>query len=205
MDTPKLLDEDLLEIVKHVHSTTPEYSVPHYIYKGTTVSESMIQVLDDILNMEVREDDTWICTFPKSGTHWSAEMVWLISNDLDYKGSEIPHLQRVPSLEVEHLLRHCSVAENDNEFHVDPKLFIDSINCVKTMKSPRFIKTHMPFHMLPLQIQQGAVKAKIIYVMRNPMDVCMSYLHMYQQWYNIEITYEDFADLFMQGGRKYGT
>ncbi|XP_054275897.1 luciferin sulfotransferase-like [Macrosteles quadrilineatus] len=203
MDTPTLLDEDLLKKVKSVYSTVAEDVLPRYRYKGTTVSENMLKVLDDILNMEVREDDTWICTYMKSGTHWSSEMVWLISNDLDYEGSKVSQLQRVPFLEFEHFLSHCPEPENASDFPMDPKLFLHSVDYVKTMKSPRFIKTHLPFQLLPLQIQQGTVNAKVIYVRRNPMDVFVSLFEMFRKTYNYEGIPDDFADLFLRGGLKY--
>ena len=40
-----------------------------------------------IKNMEVFEDDVWIITFPKCGTTWVQEMIWMIGNDLDYDSS----------------------------------------------------------------------------------------------------------------------
>jgi hypothetical protein len=39
----------------------------------------------DIYNFEARSDDVWICTYPRSGTTWTQEMIWLICNDLDYE------------------------------------------------------------------------------------------------------------------------
>lgn len=39
---------------------------------------------DRIRNLPVYEDDVWIVTFPKAGTTWTQEMVWLIDHDLDY-------------------------------------------------------------------------------------------------------------------------
>ena len=42
---------------------------------------------EKIKNMEVFEDDIWIVTFPKCGTTWVQEMIWMIGNDLDYETS----------------------------------------------------------------------------------------------------------------------
>lgn len=39
---------------------------------------------DRIRNLTVYEDDVWVVTFPKAGTTWTQEMVWLIDRDLDY-------------------------------------------------------------------------------------------------------------------------
>lgn len=40
---------------------------------------------EQIYNFEVRSDDVFVCTFPRSGTTWTQEMIWLICNDLDYE------------------------------------------------------------------------------------------------------------------------
>lgn len=55
---------------------------------------------DAIYNLEARADDVFICTFPRSGTTWTMEMIWLICNKLDYETAlkESVHL-RVPFLE----------------------------------------------------------------------------------------------------------
>lgn len=42
---------------------------------------------DTIWNFEVRPSDVFICTFPRSGTTWTQEMIWLICNDLDYESA----------------------------------------------------------------------------------------------------------------------
>lgn len=53
-----------------------------------------------IYNFDVRSDDVWIVTFPRSGTTWTQEMIWLIANDLDYeKCSNTPLNKRFPFLE----------------------------------------------------------------------------------------------------------
>jgi len=53
-----------------------------------------------IKNMKVYEDDIWIVTFPKCGTTWAQEMIWMIGNDLDYDASAKLNLGlRFPFLE----------------------------------------------------------------------------------------------------------
>ena len=41
------------------------------------------KLADRIYDMEVREDDVWIVSYPKSGTTWAIETVWMVINDVD--------------------------------------------------------------------------------------------------------------------------
>lgn len=40
--------------------------------------------LDTVKDLKVRDDDIWIVTYPKTGTTFASEMIWLLVNDLDY-------------------------------------------------------------------------------------------------------------------------
>lgn len=40
---------------------------------------------EKIYNFEARASDIFICTFPRSGTTWTQEMIWLLCHNLDYK------------------------------------------------------------------------------------------------------------------------
>jgi hypothetical protein len=61
-------------------------------------------------------------SFPKTGITWLQEIVWLLSNDLDFKTAKLHSItERFPYLEF-------------------PSPGITSI---ERMKSPRFIKTHL--------------------------------------------------------------
>lgn len=59
-----------------------------------------IEMADKMKNYKVLSDDTWVLSFPKTGTTWTQEMVWLICNNLDYEGAAKTILDvRFPFLE----------------------------------------------------------------------------------------------------------
>ena len=43
-----------------------------------------------IFNFQLREDDIWIVTYPKCGTTWTQELVWMLINDVDTEKGSIP-------------------------------------------------------------------------------------------------------------------
>lgn len=62
--------------------------------------EKYIQFAERIKNLTVYEDDVWVVSFPKCGTTWTQEMVWLLNNDLDYERAKSENiLFRFPFLE----------------------------------------------------------------------------------------------------------
>lgn len=62
--------------------------------------EKFRKFADEIYNFKARPTDVFISTFPRSGTTWTQEMIWLICNDLDYeKASKISLSKRFPFLE----------------------------------------------------------------------------------------------------------
>lgn len=55
---------------------------------------------DRIKNFQVFSDDVWVLSFPKCGTTWTIEMVWLIQNNMDFeKARSIAADDRFPFLE----------------------------------------------------------------------------------------------------------
>ncbi|XP_050058538.1 luciferin sulfotransferase-like [Aphis gossypii] len=52
-----------------------------------------------ILDMEIRDDDVWVCSFPKTGTTWCQEMTWCIGNNVDLEGAKQLLVERFPYLE----------------------------------------------------------------------------------------------------------
>ena len=47
------------------------------------------QLADRIYDMKLREDDIWILSYPKCGTTWAIETVWLVMNDVRKEFSAI--------------------------------------------------------------------------------------------------------------------
>ena len=74
---------------------------------------------------------------------------------------------------------------------------------VKMMPSPRFMKSHLPVHLLPADILTK--KAKIVYVARNPKDVAVSFFHMHR-WQAMLPKYESwdkYIEDFIAGKGKH--
>ncbi|XP_026330971.1 sulfotransferase 1C2-like [Hyposmocoma kahamanoa] len=54
----------------------------------------------NIYNMPLRSDDIVVTSFPRSGTTWTQELVWLITNELNFeKAKSVPLVDRYPLLE----------------------------------------------------------------------------------------------------------
>ncbi|XP_041477930.1 sulfotransferase 1E1-like isoform X2 [Lytechinus variegatus] len=121
--------------------------------------------LDDLKNYEVRSDDTYLITWPKSGTTWMQNILTLIFANGDMDAVREKHLfDRVPFLEMPQGLDYKK-AENDNGLY----------EIARDMPSPRILKTQLPPPFLPSQLEEK--KPKIVYVARNPKDAAVSHFH----------------------------
>nr|XP_033817464.1 sulfotransferase 2B1-like [Geotrypetes seraphini]XP_033817465.1 sulfotransferase 2B1-like [Geotrypetes seraphini]XP_033817466.1 sulfotransferase 2B1-like [Geotrypetes seraphini] len=105
---------------------------------------------------QVRDQDVFNITYPKSGTTWMQEILTLIQSDGDTTISHtVPNWERVPWLEL--------------------PLFVKKL---ESQHSPRFLASHLPVHLFPKSFFTS--KAKAIYTVRNPRDVLVS-LHYFSK------------------------
>ncbi|XP_067007721.2 luciferin sulfotransferase [Anabrus simplex] len=147
-----------------------------------------------ILDMEIRKDDVVLVSYPRTGSTWAQEMVWLIGNDLDFERAKtVPQLTRSPLLELSAVLSH-----EPGEWKKD----LNSVESVQLLPSPRYLKTHLPWELLPTQL--STVKPKIIYVARNPKDMCVSFYHYCMLIHNLKGSFEDFCELFLRDRAPMG-
>ncbi|KAH8272950.1 hypothetical protein KR018_012514 [Drosophila ironensis] len=118
--------------------------------------------LDKVHDLEVRADDVYLTTLPKSGTTWMQELVWLLLNDCNFEEALAKDLElRSPFMEFDYLVNE------DIERSMKP---------IEDLKDPRLIKSHLPLALLPSKLWQGT--NKVIYVFRNPIDAYVSrYYH----------------------------
>ena len=141
-------------------------------------------------------------------------MVWQIVNKVDTeKARKIPLWVRSPFIEMEGLFRekeektreeesfriHCQ--ENGIEGY---EAMIETVKYAALAPSPRVIKSHLPIDMLPPKLLDTC---KVIFVGRNPKDVCVSFYHHHilLSEFKMTGTFLDFATMFLQGTLAYGS
>uniref|UniRef100_A0A336K2Y5 CSON012844 protein n=1 Tax=Culicoides sonorensis TaxID=179676 RepID=A0A336K2Y5_CULSO len=136
-----------------------------------------------IKEMDVYDDDVWVVSFPKCGTTWTQEMVWILNNNLNYtEAKRVNLLHRFPFLELSGVLSQYPPG---------------SENVIFDMARPRHIKSHLNVEFLPDKIWSS--NAKIIYVARNPKDAALSFYHHYINLVGYTGTKEDYFDAYMEG------
>ncbi|KAG5326364.1 ST1C4 Sulfotransferase, partial [Acromyrmex heyeri] len=134
-------------------------------------------------NFKARSNDVWLMSYPRSGTTMTQELIWLLANDLNFDVAKKRLLsERFPFLEFS-LFNHPEVTQEFLFCNKDDKakqqlcreIALPGYKVVAEMPSPRFIKTHLPFSMLPGLLDVGC---KVVYIARNPKDVVTSYYHL---------------------------
>lgn len=152
--------------------------------EGWMLNKHFAPFAEKIKNFKVRPDDVWILSYPKCGTTWCQEMLWLLNNNCDLEtANSSPLYSRAPFLEF-----HAICAEGNK--------IPDTVDVAAALPSPRVIKSHLPPDLLPTEI--WTVKPKIVYVYRNPKDAAISYFHHYRLWNEYTGTRELFLEAFLQ-------
>ena len=95
-------EELTAEETARIKADFPESAVNDLIrYEhGLIMPRNFIGIDERLYNFTLRDDDIWIVTYPKVGTTWTQEMVWMLVNDVDQEAGAMPHLLRSPFLEA---------------------------------------------------------------------------------------------------------
>ncbi|XP_063892327.1 sulfotransferase 1C4 [Helicoverpa armigera] len=173
---PKLADV-LGKYFKNEHSNYVRVGPKGYFFPKTYIAEAA-----NIYNMPIRTSDVFVASYPRSGSTWTRELVWIVANDWNFAKSEtVPLVGRFMFLEFPTLV-HPSLRDkilNDTDETAKKKL-LETITLPGTVRlanaeSPRFIYTHLPLSLLPPSLLDDA---KVVYVARDPRDVAVSFYHM---------------------------
>ncbi|CAK7300421.1 Amine sulfotransferase [Vulpes lagopus] len=135
-----------------------------------------IDFIENLDNFEVREDDVFIITYPKSGTVWLQQLLSLIYFEEHCRGTgKLQTVDQVPFFEYNF---------RQLDFGKRP--------------SPRLFSTHLPYNLVPSGLKNK--KGKIIYIYRNPKDVLCSYFHFGTNVIlQVTSTFERFMEQFLEG------
>ncbi|XP_045175759.2 amine sulfotransferase-like [Mercenaria mercenaria] len=151
------------------------------VYKGILMPDNEVEVIE---NMNTREDDIWVCSYPRSGTTLTQQIVSLVMT-LDFKAATTVQLnERFPQVDI-----------TDERYP-----YFKGVKYIEQLPSPRMVKCHLHHFLLPEQLRNG--KGRIIYIARNPKDVVVSWYHLLE-WTDELLddldTWDKFLDSFVDG------
>lgn len=131
---------------------------------------------------QVRDDDIFIVTYPKSGTNWMIEILSLILKNGDPTWCKtVPIWDRAPWYEV------CITKE-----------------LLQNNSSQRLITSHLPAHLSAKSLYKS--KAKVVYVARDPRDTLVSlhYFYHISKFLKDPDNFQETLGNFLKGEVVYG-
>ena len=164
----------------------PDYRL--FRYRGVTLDSLHLNhgIMEQFCG---RPSDVIVASFPKSGTTWLQEIVWRVTHReeiAEERENGVPLEFRFPLLELQSQKGVMEMAS------------------LEDLPEPRFIKTHLHYHMLPESVFSSG--AKVLYVSRDARDVCVSFYYFAKmnKVHKYRGTFSDFRDSFVNNAVMYG-
>lgn len=178
--------KDLLEDCQRLPVDESLYkgNMSMYRYKGYVFPGKLILsgVFKELPHFEFRPDDIIVASYPKTGTTWVQEIVYMLTHD-------------------------CTVTEGDSESLETRFPYLEypypGLKDVAARTGPRYIKTHLPLSLLPESFLHSG--SKCVYITRNPRDTVVSYFHFLSMITEVNFlgTFRDFSKLFRADAVPY--
>ncbi|XP_060071802.1 sulfotransferase 1B1-like [Ylistrum balloti] len=153
-------------------------TLSHKVFEGNKFPDicpgNVADHLEKIRNMAYRHDDVFIMSYPRSGTHWLREIVFMLM-----KGR------------AEYII-------DDN---IDFPIELLDMDTIEKEASPRIFYSHMPFQYLPRD--HLARNGKVIGCVRNPKDVMASAFHYFNN-VAFEVEWDTYFNVLLEGNAPYG-
>ncbi|KAE8613017.1 hypothetical protein XENTR_v10007535 [Xenopus tropicalis] len=145
-----------------------------HIFNGVPfTTKSSATLLRSLNNFQARDDDLLLVSYPKSGTHWLAE-----------------------------ILRQLYNTKAPNKVSITSPIEFGDVGKLEELKSiagRRIIPTHLSYDMIPSDFKDR--KCKAIYIIRNPKDTAVSLFHYYKDNPNLPTieSWHAFYNMFLNG------
>lgn len=149
----------------------PYQVVNNYKFPKTFSTECILSTIQ----YKPRNDDIFLSTFPRCGTTWAQQILYLIFHE------------GIPPKDGKDLLKFS------------PYMELMGAETALNASRPCVLKVHLPFHLIPY-----LPDSKYIYVARNPKDCCVSFYNfLTKTTSNIEIEFDEFFEYFITGDLPY--
>ncbi|XP_005103424.2 sulfotransferase 1A2, partial [Aplysia californica] len=131
-----------------------------------------------VRDLPVRDDDVFLCGYPKSGSHWTWEVLRMILSQTDDLST---------------------IGKSQN--------FIEMISdeMLESQASPRVLNSHLWFDYLPKQVAEK--KLKIVLTARNPKDTAVSFYNHHinlSEMYGYNGPFKYWFQMYLDGNVDYG-
>ncbi|XP_046360250.2 sulfotransferase 1B1-like [Haliotis rufescens] len=152
--------------------------VDGHLYPNAPVDYPVEVAVKGMRDLPIREDDVFVCAYPKCGTHWVWEMVRLLLS-------------------------------GDTETVINKERFMLELtgnDVLEKFPSPRILNTHCLVEQLPRGVFEK--KCKIIYILRNPKDMAVSFFHHHKKLtkcYEYHGKWENYFPFLLDGKVDYGS
>lgn len=181
--------DPLLNLVNTKPWANQHLPIKDYPFEACVMPKSFAAHATEFRNFRVRKDDVWVLSFPKSGTTWIQNIAWQLKNGLQLTKEPISlnnaQYLEWPIFDGDRLLKQ----------RLD-SLFPNSLDELNRAPDPRVIKSHLPPHLLPVEL--WTVRPKMIYIVRNPKDAVCSLYHMVRNDFNKpNLTWPEHFDRFL--------
>uniref|UniRef100_UPI00398F006F sulfotransferase 1B1-like n=1 Tax=Pristiophorus japonicus TaxID=55135 RepID=UPI00398F006F len=155
---------------------------------GVPMPDIFVENWKAVEEFQATTGDLLIATYPKAGTTWVQEIV-----DFILQGGDVERCRRAP----------INTRMPFLEFNL-PGQITSGLESLAAMPSPKVIKTHLPFQLLPKSFLEQ--KCKIIYCARNAKDNLVSYYHfdLMNRLQPHPGSWEEYFQSYLRGNVSYG-
>lgn len=91
----KIIDDAYIEHIKHSdnqeyfrvsqNQEPSEFPLPNRWSIPCVLPSKYKKIAEKIKHFQVQPEDIWLASYPRCGTTWTQEMIWLLVNNLDFE------------------------------------------------------------------------------------------------------------------------